>query len=77
MAAAKAGKNVNRATLAELNDAYVDAPLCATGKFSSAESLQSGAVVCPASSMRLLRPRARMVSADRIQIAPAGSKPCC
>ncbi len=55
---------------------YVDAPLSATGNFRNTGSLQSGAVVCPASQMRRCRPRARMVFADRIQIAFAGSKPC-
>ena len=56
--------------------AYMDAPLSATGNLSQAVSLQSGAVVYPASQMRLLRPRARMVYADRIQNAYPGSKPC-
>ena len=55
---------------------YMDAPLSATGNLSQAVSLQSGAVVYPASQMRLLRPRARMVYADRIQNAYPGSKPC-
>ena len=51
-------------------------PLSATGNLSQAVSPQSGAVVCPASLMRLLRPRSRTVSADRIQNAYPGSKPC-
>ena len=55
---------------------YVDAPLSATGNLRNTGSLQSGAVVCPASQMRRCRPRARMVFADRIQIAYPGSKPC-